>query len=81
MKHVIVQLLWPYGYHIMDKEAIQDEVITDAVTNLSAIIEKQPNAGHPSGFIGPENAAIVAQKQVDHLRGPLIIHPLSCERG
>ena len=64
MVDVIVQLLYPFGYHIMKIEAIQDDVIQDAITKLSAIIEKQPNAGHPSGFIGPENAAIVAQKQV-----------------
>ena len=66
-----------------DRAVIQDDVIQDAITKVATIIEKQPNAGHPSGFIGPENAAIVAQKQVRNLRGGVrsVFVPLSCERG
>ena len=45
-------------------EQIQEQTVNGMIAHLAAILEQQPNACHPSGFIGPENAAIVAEKQV-----------------
>ena len=64
---IVLTSLTHYFYYIKGEdsmEQVQEQTTNGMIAQVAAIVEQQPNAGHPSGFIGPENAAIVAEKQV-----------------